>query len=56
MFIGSVIAGKVKDTYSEGTTTDWLSVWMVPAGISAVVLILFIFFFTDNKRSAAKDG
>jgi nucleoside transporter len=56
MFIGSVIAGKVKDMYSDGTTTDWLSVWMVPAGISAVVLILFIFFFSDNKKSAAKTG
>lgn len=49
MFIGSVIAGKVKDMYTVDTVTNWLSVWMVPAGIAGAVLILFMLLFRDNK-------
>jgi nucleoside transporter len=55
MWIGSLLSGYVKDYY---TTTDhvvlWRSIWMVPAGISAAVLLLFILFFKDNRRSAAR--
>jgi MFS family permease len=53
MGIGSILSGKVLDKYStvEGTITkhDWTSVWMVPAGIAAVVLVLFVIFFKDNQ-------
>lgn len=49
MFIGSVIAGKVKDVYTDGGTTQWLAIWLVPAAIAAFVLLLFIFFFKDKK-------
>ena len=54
MFIGSLIAGKVKDIYTtQGDAaiaiTNWLKVWYVPAGIAAVVLLLFLLFFKDRK-------
>jgi nucleoside transporter len=53
MGIGSVLSGKVLDKYStvEGAITkhDWTSVWMVPAAIAGVVLVLFIVFFKDKK-------
>jgi nucleoside transporter len=49
MFIGSVIAGKAKDSYTTGNVTDWTSVWLVPAAIAAVVLVLFVLFFSDKK-------
>lgn len=52
MFIGSVIAGKVKDMYTAGNVTNWLQVWFVPAGIAAVILVLFLLFFKDNKKVA----
>jgi len=55
MWIGSLLSGYVKDYY---TTSEhvvlWRSIWMVPAGISAAVLLLFILFFKDNRRSAAR--
>jgi nucleoside transporter len=53
MLIGSVIAGKVKDMYSSGNPaiTNWTNVWLVPAGIAAIVLLLFILFFKDNRLS-----
>jgi len=54
MFIGSIIAGKVKDLYSSGdpVITNWTNVWLVPAGIAAVVLLLFVLFFRDNRTTA----
>ncbi|MBK5277583.1 MAG: MFS transporter [Bacteroidia bacterium] len=51
MFIGSIIAGKVKDIYTAGdpSITNWTNVWLVPAGIATLVLLLFILFFKDKK-------
>jgi nucleoside transporter len=54
MFIGSIISGEVKQKYTTGegaaAVTNWTGVWLVPAGIAAVVLVLFILFFRDNTR------
>jgi MFS family permease len=59
MGIGSKISGLVLDKYStkgidtatglEVITHNWTGVWMVPAGIAAVVLVLFVMFFRDEK-------
>jgi MFS family permease len=58
MFIGSLVAGRVKDRYTTGTgdmqTTDWLQVWYVPAAIAAAVLLLFIAFFKDRAAAPLK--
>jgi MFS family permease len=52
MFIGSVISGKVKDHYSSGdpVVTNWTNVWLVPAGIAVVVLLLFVLLFKDESH------
>jgi nucleoside transporter len=52
MFIGSIIAGKVKDNYTVDNITNWLGVWTVPAAIAAVVLVLFLLFFRDTRKTA----
>jgi nucleoside transporter len=52
MGIGSWIAGIVADMYTVDGIKNWTSIWMVPAGIAAVVLVLFVLFFTDNKVKA----
>ncbi|MDR6560141.1 MULTISPECIES: nucleoside permease [unclassified Arcicella] len=49
MGIGSFLSGKVLTKYTTDNVHDWTSVWMVPAGIAAVVLILFVIFFHDKK-------
>lgn len=53
MWIGTLLSGYVKDLYTLNDIVEWRSVWLVPAGIAAIVLVLFILFFKDNKRSAA---
>jgi nucleoside transporter len=52
MGIGSWISGVVADMYTVGNVKNWTSIWMVPAGIAAVVLVLFVLFFRDNKVKA----
>lgn len=53
MGIGSWISGVVADMYTVDNVKNWTSIWMVPAGIAAVVLVLFVLFFRDNKVKAA---
>jgi nucleoside transporter len=53
MWIGTLLSGYVKDYYTADNIVNWRAVWMVPAGISLAVLILFVLFFSDNKRTAA---
>ena len=55
MFLGSKIAGTVKDHYTRKDATgiaytDWLGVWYVPAGIALAVLLLFLLLFRDDSR------
>ena len=52
MGIGSWIAGIVADEYTVNGVKNWTSIWMVPAGIAALVLVLFVLFFKDNKVKA----
>jgi nucleoside transporter len=49
MLIGSKVAGKVKDMYTTDEVTNWLNVWLVPAGIAAVSLVFLLLFFKDTK-------
>ena len=51
MGIGSKLAGIVADMYTVDGKVDWTSVWLVPAGIATVVLVLFILMFNDRKKT-----
>lgn len=53
MAIGSKLAGIVTDMYTVEGVRNWTSIWMVPAVIAAVVLVLFLIFFNDQKAEAA---
>ncbi|MEO6613551.1 MAG: nucleoside permease [Chitinophagaceae bacterium] len=49
MLIGFWIAGLIADHYKTASGHDWKSIWMIPAGIAGVILILFLVFFKDDK-------
>jgi nucleoside transporter len=60
MGIGSKLSGIVLDKYTltdaAGVAThNWNGVWMIPAGIAAVVLVLFIIFFNDNNKVVSNE-
>ena len=50
MLIGSLLSGRIVDKYLENGVHDWKTIWLIPAGIAAVVLLLFIVFFRDPKK------
>jgi nucleoside transporter len=62
MGIGSKLSGMVLDMYKTGTdvagkaTYNWTSVWLVPAAIAMVVLVLFVLFFSERngRNTSAK--
>lgn len=57
IWMGTLLAGYVKDLYSSGGTVAWQSIWMVPAIVSLAVLLFFIFSFKDAlKPSAVAEG
>ncbi|TAH17339.1 MAG: MFS transporter [Cytophagales bacterium] len=52
MFVGSLASGKVLDAYTIDATIphDWQSIWIVPAALALMVLLLFAFFFKEEKQ------
>ncbi len=54
MFIGSLISGWIVSHYTaaDGLKT-WETIWLVPASMAAVVLILFVIYFKEDKGEAA---
>ena len=51
MFIGTWLSGVVAGHYSTGPKThDWMSIWFVPAGVAAAVLVYFLIFFKEKRE------
>lgn len=51
MLIGFWAAGQISNYYLDSAGShDWKSIWLVPAGISIMVLLFFIAFFRDEKE------
>jgi MFS family permease len=50
MLIGFWVAGQIANGYLlEDASHDWQSIWRIPAGISAIVLLFFISVFKNEK-------
>jgi nucleoside transporter len=52
MFIGSIASGEVVKQYTveEVVPHLWQSIWVVPAVLAAIVLVLFALLFREDKR------
>ncbi|HEY9261867.1 nucleoside permease [Chitinophaga sp.] len=57
MLIGFIISGPIVAAYKTSDTMhNWHTIWLIPAGIAAVVLVLFMLFFRDsNKEKVIKN-
>lgn len=51
MLIGSLVSGPIVDAYKTAEGYDWHSIWLIPAAIAGVVVILFIILFKDRTAT-----
>jgi hypothetical protein len=52
-FIGAFASGWVVDLYARADGThDWRSIWVVPAVMSAVIMVLFAVAFRPGRATA----
>lgn len=50
MFIGFWLAGIIYDSYTDlSGAQDWRMIWIIPAGIAALVMVMFAFVFKNEK-------
>jgi nucleoside transporter len=54
MLIGFYVAGQIYDSYNSPAGHNWNMIWLIPAGIAAVVFLLFLMFFSDKSKSTEK--
>lgn len=51
MLIGFEVAGLITDSYKTADGIfDWKMIWIIPAGIAAVVFVLFTLVFNDKDK------
>lgn len=55
MFIGTWLAGMVGKYYTNSSagTHAWREIWLLPAGLSAMLLVVFALLFTDRPAASA---
>ena len=54
MFIGSYLSGIVADYYTVGNKINWPSFWLVPVGVTMVVMVFFLLFFRERSKELKK--
>jgi nucleoside transporter len=51
LFIGSIVSGRVVNAYATPDASvghDWAKIWLVPAAMAGVVMVLFALLFHDH--------
>ena len=61
MFVGSWLSGMVVGLYAHTATSgvvshDWKPIWLISAGLSAAVLVLFLLTFSGKEANATMSG
>jgi nucleoside transporter len=54
MLIGFYVAGLISDAYNSTAGHDWKMIWLIPAGIAAVVMLLFAATFKNSEAVKAE--
>ena len=56
MMIGSLVSGPIVDAYKTAEGHDWQNIWLIPAAIAGVVLLLFVILFKDKNSNKPVDN
>ncbi len=57
MLIGYIISGPIVDHWKTAASShNWQTIWLIPGGIAAAVLIVFLLFFRDNEHTELQPG
>lgn len=51
MLIGFWVAGQISENFMTAGGHDWKNIWLVPAGIAGIVMLLFLVFFRDPRKT-----
>jgi nucleoside transporter len=50
MFVGAFVSGKIVDMYKIGENLhNWRTIYLIPAGMAFVIVVLFLLLFNDNS-------
>ncbi len=49
MLIGFYVAGKISDAFVTEGGHDWNQIWIYPAGFAAIVALIFLVLFKEEK-------
>jgi nucleoside transporter len=53
MFIGSFVSGWIVSTFTSGDGVKaWETIWLIPASMALIVLVLFLMTFRDDRKVA----
>ena len=56
MLLGSLLSGQIVDAHrTAGDLHDWRVIWLIPAGIAAGVLLVFMLLFKDKNAPVAAE-
>jgi nucleoside transporter len=51
MLIGTILSGRIVDAFElTNGQHNWKMIWLIPAGIALVVLVLFVLLFKNDKK------
>lgn len=48
LFVGSLVSGSVVDYFRTDSGHNWHQIWLVPAGMAGIVMVLFALLFHDH--------
>lgn len=54
MLIGFWVAGQISQRYTIPGGHEWRNIWMVPAAIAAILILIFMILFKDPKKIEMK--
>ncbi len=54
MFIGTWLSGVVGEHYKRGDIHSWQEIWMIPAAMSAVLIVVFALLFKEKREGSEK--